>query len=130
MPMMQFSVAPWRILDKNHLAITLDAVNLHQQLSDYILMCAGHAAITGEPIIRSMEYAFPGQNFGECSDQFMLGDHYLVAPMVKPGSKRNIQLPPGTWKDDLGLIHKGGKSFEINVPLNRIPYFERVKTNM
>lgn len=130
MPMMQFSVAPWRILDKNHLAITLDAVNLHQQLSDYILMCADHAAITGEPIIRSMEYAFPGQNFGECSDQFMLGDHYLVAPMVKPGFKRNIQLPPGTWKDDLGLIHKGGKSFEIDVPLNRIPYFERMQTDM
>jgi len=126
MPMMQFSVAPWRILDKENLKIVLDAVNLHQDFSEYIVECAKTMAISGEPIVRSMEYSFPGENFSECDDQYMLGDKYLVAPMVNPGNKRFIQLPKGQWRDDLGKVHNGGKRMEIDVPLNRIPYFERL----
>lgn len=126
MPMMQFSVAPWRILNKENLEIVLDAVNLHQDFSDYILESAKNAAITGEPIIRSMEYSFPNENFSGCSDQFMLGNKYLVAPMVKSGSRRTIQLPYGRWKDDLGEEHNGNKIIEIIVPLKRMPYFEKL----
>ena len=41
-----------------------------------------NSAKTGEPIIRHMEYAFPHQGFVDCKDQFMLGDRYLVAPVL------------------------------------------------
>lgn len=40
MPMMQFSVAPWRILSKENVAICAKYAHLHQQMGDYILELA------------------------------------------------------------------------------------------
>jgi alpha-glucosidase len=127
MPMMQFSVAPWRILDKEHLAICRKFALFHEQMGGYILECARRAAQTGEPIVRHMEYAFPHEGFIACRDQFMLGEKYLVAPMTTKGTRRSVKLPAGQWKDDLGKTHKGGTTIEIDVPISRLPYFERVK---
>lgn len=127
MPMMQFSVAPWRILSKENLDIVRQMAKLHERMGAYIMTCAREAAQTGEPIVRYMEYAFPGEGFAQCKDQFMLGDKYLVAPVVTKGNSRSVKLPKGRWKDDLGKIQKGGKSIVIDVPLNRLPYFEKMK---
>ena len=127
MPMMQFSVAPWRILDEKHLAICRDYAQLHQQMSPYLLEQAHLAAKTGEPIVRHMEYMFPQQGFVDCKDQFMLGDRYLVAPVLTPSGKRQVMLPKGVWCDDLGQQFKGPKTLESEVPLERLPYYERIK---
>lgn len=127
MPMMQFSVAPWRVLTPNEFDVVRQAAELHVKMSDYILKCACHAAATGEPIVRLMEYQFPHQGFADCRDQYMLGDRYLVTPMVNKGFSRKIVLPKGTWKDERGKKFKGGRTYVIDVPLNRIPYFEKVR---
>ena len=95
-------------------------------MAPYIIRQARHAAATGEPIVRHLAYEFPDQGFETCKDQFMLGDKYLVAPMVEKGNSRVVRLPKGRWKDDLGKIHKGGKSVTIDVPLSRLPYYERL----
>ena len=52
MPMMQFSVAPWRILSKENLEMCIKYAKWHEQLGDYILSQAKKASITGEPIVR------------------------------------------------------------------------------
>ncbi len=127
MPMMQFSVAPWRILNNENLNIVRDMADLHEKMGEYILDCAKKSAVTGEPIVQHMEYAFPNQGFASCKDQFMLGHKYMVTPVVTKENKRIVQLPKGTWKDDNGKNYKGGRSVEIDVPLNRLPYFEKVK---
>lgn len=127
MPMMQFSVAPWRILTQENLETVRSMAKLHSRMGPYILACARESAQTGEPIVRYMEYAFPGQGFAECKDQFMLGEKYLVAPVVTKESSRSVKLPKGEWKDDLGKILKGGKTITIDVPLSRLPYFEKIK---
>ncbi len=125
MPMMQFSVAPWRILDKEHNDITCHYANLHEQYGDYILDQAHKSSISGEPIVRLMEYEFPNQGFEMCKDQFMLGDKYLVAPMVTKGYERSVKLPKGQWVDELGNKYKGGKSYVIDVPIERLPVFTK-----
>jgi alpha-glucosidase len=127
MPMMQFSVAPWRILSKENLAICREMAYLHVKMGDYILECAKHAAQTGEPIVRHLEYMFPGQGFAGCKDQFMLGDKYLVAPIVNSGTRRTVALPKGKWRDELGNVFTGGKKISVDAPLNRLPYFEKIK---
>lgn len=127
MPMMQFSVAPWRILDQEHLAACREAALLHESFGDYILTLAKESSKSGEPILRNMEYAYPHQGFVECKDQFMLGERYLVAPMIEKGNKRQVMLPKGRWKSDDGKVYRGGKTIEIDVPLNRLPYFEKLK---
>ena len=127
MPMMQFSVAPWRILDEKHLAICRDYARLHEKMGAYILEQAYHAAKTGEPIIRHMEYAFPHQGFVDCKDQFMLGVRYLVAPVLTKEHTRKVMLPEGVWVDDTGKKFKGPKTIEVTAPLERLPWFEKVK---
>ena len=127
MPMMQFSVAPWRILNAENMAIVKAAALLHKQFGPYIMQCARESSQTGEPIVRHMEYAFPNEGFASCKDQYMLGDNYMIAPVVTKENRRTVQLPKGIWKDDLEEIHQGGKTIMIEVPLSRLPYFERMK---
>lgn len=127
MPMMQFSVAPWRILDKENLQIVRDAAILHQKFGDYIINYARESSKSGEPIVRHMEYSFPNEGFAECKDQFMLGDKYMIAPVVTAEDTRNIKLPKGRWRDDLGKTYKGGQTISMTIPLNRLVYFEKIK---
>ena len=127
MPMMQFSVAPWRILSKENLAICIKYAKWHEQLGDYIIAEAKKSAQTGEPIVRSMEYAFPHQGFANCKDQYMLGNKYLVAPVMTESDVRTVKLPKGTWQDEQGKKYKGGKAYTLKVPLERLPYFVKIK---
>ncbi len=123
MPMMQFSVAPWRVLDSAHLKICREAALLHAKMGDYIYEMAQKSAKDGEPIVRHLEYAFPNQGFEDCNDEYMLGDKYLVAPMTSKGTSRMVRLPKGTWVDELGKRHKGGQTIKMEIPLNRLAYF-------
>ena len=127
MPMMQFSVAPWRILDEKHLQAVLAAVELRNSFREDIVALAKEAAATGEPIVRSMEYVFPHQGYALVEDQFMLGDAILVAPFLKSGEgTRTVALPRGRWKSDQGKVYRGNRTIEIDVPLERLPHFTRL----
>ena len=126
MPMMQFSVAPWRVLDSTHFQAVKNAVKIRFKFTPIIMKLARESAKTGEPIVKNMEFVFPNQGYETLVDQFMLGDKILVAPMLVSKSTRNVILPKGKWLADDGKIYKGGKTYEINVPLNRLPYFEKI----
>lgn len=130
MPMMQFSVAPWRVLDKTHLDIMRNLAKMHYNWGDYIYSLAVKASKEGEPIVRHLEYVFPHQGFSHCNDQYMFGDKYMVTPMVDKGTSRVVKLPSGLWKDDRGNIWKGGRTVEIDVPLERLPYFEYLGSDL
>lgn len=128
MPMMQFSVAPWRILDSLHLNAVKSAVALRMKFTPLIMELANLAAITGEPIVRHMDYVFPNENFATINNQFMLGDSILVAPILEKGAAvRLVKLPKGNWIADDGIKYTGGSVIDISVPLQRLPYFVRTK---
>ncbi|NQW46310.1 MAG: hypothetical protein HQ464_00925 [Planctomycetes bacterium] len=99
-PMMQFSSAPWRVLDAPHLAAVKDAVALRQRFTPRILELAQAGAATGEPILRPLAYVFPDGGFEKVKDQFLTGDDLLVTPMVTKGTSRSVLIPPGRWKAD------------------------------
>ena len=121
--MVQFSVAPWRILDSVHLGIIKEAVEIRTKFTPLILQLAHESSKTGEPILKSMEFVFPNQGFEETINQFMLGDKILVAPLLEKTNMRNVKLPKGNWVDDLGVKHKGGRTVGMMVPLDRLVYF-------
>jgi len=124
MPMMQFSLAPWRVLSKENYAAVLKAVSIRNSFMPLIESLFQRAAQSGEPIVAPLEYVFPHQGFSEIKDEFMLGETLLVAPMMQPGSQRTITLPSGSWKADDGTIYEGG-THTVTVPIDRIPYFEK-----
>jgi alpha-glucosidase len=127
MPMMQFSVAPWRVLDEKHFDAVKKCVEIRMKFSDYILTEAKKTAESGEPTIRSLEYSYPGKGYGLVNQQFLIGEKLLVAPVVEKGvSEHKIYLPEGKWKAWNGKTYKGEKEITVLVSLNDLPYFEKL----
>ena len=128
-PMMQFSAAPWRYLSPGNVEICRAFANLHVEFAPYILDLARHAARTGEPIVRTMEYEFPHAGFAKPMTQFMLGPKWLVAPVTAEDDAVTVELPAGCWTDDLGTVHVGPKTLTLtHVPLGRLPRYARTET--
>ncbi|MDE6374405.1 MAG: glycoside hydrolase family 31 protein [Alistipes sp.] len=128
MPMMQFSAAPWRILDAEHFEAVKKCVALRQRYAEYILEEARKSSRTGEPILRQLEYAFPGRGLSACKQQFMLGPRLLVTPVVEAGvSQWQVTLPPGRWRGFDGKRYKGPATITVAVDLETLPYFELEK---
>lgn len=128
MPMMQFSVAPWRVLDREHLEAVKISVQIREKFKGYISELAQTAAQTGEPIMKPMEFNYPNNGYATIVDQFLLGDNLLVTPvLVKGATTRKVVLPEGKWKSFDGQVFKGPKIVEMKVTLNDLPYFEKVE---
>jgi alpha-glucosidase (family GH31 glycosyl hydrolase) len=127
MPMMQFSVAPWRVLSADNLAICRRMGKLHADMGGEILALARESARTGEPIVRPLEYAYPHQGFADLKDEFLVGPSILVAPVVEKGARaRRVVFPPGRWRGDDGRVVEGPTTLEVEAPLERLPWYRRL----
>ena len=127
LPMMQFSLLPTRRLSPEGARLCRAFADLHVAFAPYILEQVRHAAKTGEPIVRPIEYEFPAQGFNRPLQQFMLGDRYLVAPVVAEDDSKAVELPRGRWRDDLGEEFDGPRTLRLaHVPLGRLPRYERL----
>jgi len=128
MPMMQFSVAPWRILSEGNLQICVEMAKLHVEMGDEILELATESAETGEPIIRSLEYEFPGNGYVGIIDQFMLGPDILVAPVLEKGARsRKITFPKGKWKSNDGSVVRGPTVKEVKAGIETLPWYRKTR---
>jgi alpha-glucosidase len=126
MPMMQFSVAPWRVLDSIHLEAVQKAIAVRNRHMPYLLQLVKHSAATGEPIVRSLEYVFPHQGYERVKDQFLLGDTVLVAPVLEKGAaKREVVFPKGEWKGFDGKRYRGPGKYSVAVALDEVCFFEK-----
>jgi alpha-glucosidase len=126
MPMMQFSVAPWRVLNPANQATCRKMALLHASQGETILALARNAAKTGEPIVRPLCWQWPDAGYESVKDQFMLGDDILVAPVVEAKARsRKVSFPVGDWLGDDGSLVKGPLVAEIKVPLERLPWYRR-----
>ncbi len=126
-PMMQFSAAPWRLLDAEHLDYCRATAQLHTRLGDEILALAKESADSGEPIMRHMAYEFPDSGYEQITDQFMLGSNLLVAPVLEKGaSSRLVEFPPGEWLGDDGSRVNGPRQLVIVAPLSRLPWYRKI----
>ncbi len=125
MPMMQFSLDIWTISEelKN---ICLKTIAIHEQYADYIIDLVKHSSITGEPIVRYMEYSFPNKGYAKITTQFMLGEDILVAPVLDRGhTTKLVYVPDGKWqyKDKIYT----NEMAIIPAPIDELVYLTRVK---
>lgn len=117
MPVMQFSAAPWRILSKEDYTKVQLAVALREhykaQLQEAIEQCRAH----GEPILRPMAYEFADEACSTITDQFMLGNTLLVAPVLQKGAtRRMVYLPTGCWRTHCGQMYNSkGEYFDMDI---------------
>ncbi|NME71115.1 glycoside hydrolase family 31 protein [Flammeovirga aprica] len=126
MPMMQFSVSPWRVLSAENAALCKQAALLHESMGAHFVNLAKEASQTGEPIVKPMALAFPTGNYETIKDQFVLGNNIIVAPVLEKGAReREVVLPKGKWEDVDGKVYKGGKTIVVDAPLHVLPYFKK-----
>ena len=106
----------------------LEAIRLRYRLMPYLWQCFERASERHEPIIRPTFFNFPDDL--EClhdNDEFMLGEHLLVAPVVNEGERRRRLylpiLPEGKgWIDFHSRTRlSAGAWHEIDAPLGRLP---------
>lgn len=111
MPAMQFSAAPYRILNREHFESILASIKVRKKYVQVIEQLVQHAQQTGEPILRYLTYEFPNEPVEKIIDQFMLGSSILVAPVTEKGKTgRDVYVPKGIWQRDDEQLESTGET--------------------
>ena len=104
------------------------AIKLRYRLLPYLYACFLTAAETGAPVQRPLvfDYQYDG-TVRDLDDQFLLGPHLLVAPVVQAGTTaRQVYLPGGDWYDwHSGAAVGGARYVTVPTPMETIPIFAR-----
>ncbi len=126
-PMMQFSWAPWRALSEKSYKIVAEAAQLHKRMADEIISLAADAERTGEPILRSLEYADPHNGYETVIDEFLLGNDILVCPIITKGTfEKDVIFPAGRWQAQDGKIYDGRSTIRMPSPIDQLLWFRRI----
>lgn len=91
----------------------------------YTLMYQAH--IDGAPMMRPLCWYDPSDKTRNIDDQFFVGEHFLVAPILREGAThRHVVLPPGLWYDIWNRQWlEGPKEIEVEASLEQLPLFIR-----
>lgn len=123
-----------------------DVMRLRMQLIPYLYTAFADYAFYGTPPVRAMNlekgyaaadrmeqgrldatanpYALAVRR--EVKDQFMVGDHLLVAPFFAGDQERQVVLPQGKWYDFYtGELAGEGEVIRVKAELDRIPVYVR-----
>jgi alpha-glucosidase (family GH31 glycosyl hydrolase) len=124
------------------------ALVLRLRLLPYLYTAFAQYHHEGTPVIRPMPLAMQGRAAAtpaaagildathnpyevppaarEVKDQYLLGDHLLVAPLAPTAKSRRVLLPPGRWYDFYtGRLAGADQTIEVTPALAEIPLFVR-----
>ena len=117
---------PWLFGDEALTAIR-KAIDLRYRLIPFYYSLAHETFQTGLPLMRPLLMEFPDDlHTANLSDEWMIGDTLLAAPILQPGGKRSVYLPAGRWHA-LGsnLPLKGKRTMSVTNGLDEIPVYVR-----
>lgn len=125
---------PWNMAERKGEDACIETyryyANLRMNLLPYIYTEAKWSSDTGEPMMRSMAYAFPeDENAAEYEFQYMFGRSMLVAPVTTPNAKQvEVYLPDGVWYNFFTGERCEGGTYKLPVEVDEIPVFVREGT--
>lgn len=134
LPCVQFSLPPWSFGPQSEVVeMVNEALNIRKRLLPDIINAATNYSITGDPIVRPLWWYWPEDHETFVADtEFMLGDKYLIAPVLNINIKTHaVYLPAGIWEELWGkgntLNVTTGSLHHYNVTLRTICYFKLVE---
>jgi alpha-D-xyloside xylohydrolase len=104
-----------------------DLLHLRYRLLPYLLGQAHRAAPLGVPLARPLVVDHPDDpTTWHLSDQWLLGDDLLVAPVATPDGDRRVYLPEGDWVHWFtGEHHHGPTWLTTHSPIDHFPLYQR-----
>ncbi|MBC2316321.1 glycoside hydrolase family 31 protein [Listeria booriae] len=94
---------PWNIAERTEdttvIPIYRHFANVRMNLLPYIYNEARKSVMTGLPMMRALMLEFPNDaRVADMFDQYLFGEHLLVAPIIEEGAwSREVYLPEGIW---------------------------------
>lgn len=122
MPVARVPFAPWRY--EAYSGEIARILQFRGSISPYMGRLWDETCKTLEPMVRPLEYLFSKAGFADCTDQYMLGDRYLIAPAMNDSPRRLVRLPRGTWRDAAGKRYKGPMVTEAETGGYGMAWFE------
>ena len=120
---------PWSYSDPANRAV-MQALQLRYQLQSYLQRTMRVASQSGLPVQRPMVLAFPDEKQAWAfENQFMFGEHILVAPCFDPNGGVEFYLPHGKWlqftpnSDEEPLVLQGGQVHHLQLALTDMATF-------
>ncbi len=110
--------------------ITRKYLELRYRLLPYLYTCFWENSQTGAPIFRPLLYQFwQDPATLDLSDQVMVGDGLMLAPVYRPGvNHRAVYLPSGVWYDwwsSARYASDQGQTILQAAPLDTMPLYIR-----
>ncbi len=104
-----------------------DLLHLRYRLLPYLLGHAHHAAAAGVPLARPLVVDHPDDpTTWHLTNQWLLGDDLLVAPVADPDGNRRVYLPDGDWVHWFtGEHHHGPTWLDTHSPIDHFPLYQR-----
>ena len=101
---------------------------IHDRLRPYLTEQGKVSCKTGEIFCRRLALVLWDHTDDvccDCEDEYMLGDGFLVAPVLENTDRRDVYLPAGRWKDLLTGAEYSGRTtlYGYHAALSRIPVF-------
>jgi len=121
--------ARWQIWDDQLSTDTYAKfARLHTQLIPYFRLAVNEARATGLPIMRHLYLYFPhDSNVWNLTDEYMLGDSLLAAPIVTRGAtSRSVYLPEAAYYDFFSGARVAGGTVTANAAIDEVPLYARV----
>ncbi|HTY06882.1 MAG TPA: TIM-barrel domain-containing protein [Gemmatimonadales bacterium] len=118
------NLGPWDYGDQA-LDIFRRFSRLHMSLFPYRYAAAQESHRTGMPMMRALVLLHPLDSAARAAtDEYEFGPDLLVAPVVTPGTRRDVYLPAGDWIDYWsGKAFQGPVDLAVDVPLDRVPLY-------
>jgi alpha-glucosidase len=108
--------------------ISRDLINFRYRLLPYTYTVFEESSRLNWPVMRAMVFEFPADPaVADMSDQFMLGQWLLAAPVIEKGRiKRRVHFPAGNWYDFFsGEKISGPADVEVDAPPGKFPLFAK-----
>jgi alpha-glucosidase len=117
---------PWLFGDEALTAIHR-AIELRYRLIPFYYSLAHETSQNGLSLMRPLLMEFPDDSqTANLSDEWMMGDSLLVAPVLQPGGQRSVYLPAGRWYAfGSNLPVKGKRTMAVTAGLYEIPVYVR-----
>ena len=100
---------------------------LRTQLIPYIYTYAWRAHRESLPILSPLYLEYPDiEEAYRHSHEYFFGDEMLVAPVIDPGGRQDVWLPPGDWVGFFdGRHYQGGRTLTAQYAVEDMPVFVR-----